>query len=72
MYVAVLWALLGEAVFFGSATLLVVAAVAFLCFHLWVLGYEEPTLRRKFGESYKRYCRAVSRWIPGRPERDAA
>ena len=31
-----------------------------------VLVYEEPNLRRKFGDSYERYTVAVRRWIPGR------
>jgi protein-S-isoprenylcysteine O-methyltransferase Ste14 len=26
--------------------------------------YEEPTLRRKFGEDYAAYCRAVRGWWP--------
>jgi protein-S-isoprenylcysteine O-methyltransferase Ste14 len=32
--------------------------------HLFVLLYEEPYLRRLFGEQYEDYCRNVSRWIP--------
>jgi protein-S-isoprenylcysteine O-methyltransferase Ste14 len=28
------------------------------------MGYEEPYLRRQFGESYERYARSVGRWIP--------
>ena len=65
MYVGVALGLLGEAVLFGSTTLLVYAVLVVLSFHLWVVYYEEPTLRRKFGKSYEQYCRAVSRWIPG-------
>jgi protein-S-isoprenylcysteine O-methyltransferase Ste14 len=26
--------------------------------------YEEPTLRRQFGESYQEYSRSVPRWVP--------
>jgi protein-S-isoprenylcysteine O-methyltransferase Ste14 len=32
--------------------------------HLFVMFYEEPTLRRQFGESYDEYRRRVPRWIP--------
>ena len=32
--------------------------------HLFVIGYEEPTLRRKFGAEYEEYCRHVRRWWP--------
>jgi len=64
MYVGILTLLLGEAVLFESRALLEYAGWAFLLFYLWVLVYEEPALRRKFGESYQRYCQAVPRWIP--------
>jgi protein-S-isoprenylcysteine O-methyltransferase Ste14 len=37
------------------------------CFHLFVIGYEEPHLRREFGASYNDYARRVQRWIPHRP-----
>ena len=29
--------------------------------------YEEPTLRKKFGEPYERYRASVARWIPRVP-----
>ena len=32
--------------------------------HLFVVFYEEPTLRGKFGADYEEYCRNVSRWWP--------
>jgi protein-S-isoprenylcysteine O-methyltransferase Ste14 len=31
---------------------------------LFVVFYEEPTLRKKFGDSYKRFSQRVPRWIP--------
>lgn len=66
MYVGVLTVLFGEALLFASSILLRYATAAFLSFHLFILLYEEPMLRRKFGGSYKRYCEAVPRWIPRR------
>jgi protein-S-isoprenylcysteine O-methyltransferase Ste14 len=36
---------------------------------LFVIGYEEPTLRRRFGEKYVEYRRSVLRWFPRRPRR---
>jgi protein-S-isoprenylcysteine O-methyltransferase Ste14 len=33
-------------------------------FHLFVVFFEEPLLRRKFGASYEEYCRRVPRWVP--------
>jgi len=62
MYVAVVVVLMSEAMFFGSTALLIYAGVGFLGFHLFVLGYEEPHLRRQFGGLYEQYCRAVPRW----------
>ena len=64
MYVGVLLAILGQALWFGSAATLWYAMVAALCFHLFVVFYEEPTLRRKFGESYAQYSKTVPRWMP--------
>jgi len=42
------------------------AAVAVAAFgvHLFVVLYEEPTLREKFGKDYEDYCRHVRRWWP--------
>lgn len=65
MYVAASLVLIGEAILFESALILIYAAIVFAVFHLWIVFYEEPTLRRKFGESYEKYCLKVSRWIPG-------
>lgn len=65
MYLAALLALVGEAIFFESGLILIYASLVFSVFHLWIIFYEEPTLRRKFGESYERYCSKVSRWVPG-------
>ena len=66
MYVAVLSVIAGEAVLVRSATLLTYGAVVFVGFFLFVVAYEEPVLRAKFGASYEDYCAAVPRWIPRR------
>jgi protein-S-isoprenylcysteine O-methyltransferase Ste14 len=54
----------GQALVFGSASLLGYAAVVWAVFHLSVQGYEQPTLRRQFDESYTAYRRDVRRWWP--------
>jgi len=64
MYVGVLLGIFGQALWFGSVATLWYALGVALFFHLFVIVYEEPTLRRKFGESYAQYCRTVSRWMP--------
>jgi len=64
MYVAVVSIILGQALLLGSVELLAYAAVIWLGFHVFVLAYEEPALRRQFGQAYRDYCAAVPRWIP--------
>jgi protein-S-isoprenylcysteine O-methyltransferase Ste14 len=64
MYLSVTVIVLGEFLLTGSRPLLVYWAVWFVAVNLFVIGYEEPTLRRRFGESYETYTRAVGRWLP--------
>jgi protein-S-isoprenylcysteine O-methyltransferase Ste14 len=64
MYVGVALVLFSEAALFSSPRLLGYALLLGAGFFLFVLAYEEPTLRRKFGASYQTYCQAVPRWIP--------
>jgi protein-S-isoprenylcysteine O-methyltransferase Ste14 len=64
MYLAVVAAILGQALLFGSSRVLAYGCIVWCFFHLFVLGYEEPTLRRTFGESYRRYEAGVGRWRP--------
>jgi protein-S-isoprenylcysteine O-methyltransferase Ste14 len=64
MYVAVVSTILGEALIFGNVGLLEYGGVVWLLFHLFVLVYEEPTLRASFGSEYRDFCAQVPRWIP--------
>ena len=63
MYVGVLSVLAGEAWLYASRPLAAYALSILAGFHLFVVCYEEPTLRRSFGDSYERYCAAVPRWL---------
>ena len=65
-YVAVVSLVVGQALLFGSGAVLAWAAFLALAFHLFVVFYEEPTLRRQFGQEYDAYCREVPRWFPRR------
>ena len=64
MYLAVTMILLGEALLLGSSDLVIYWAAFFLAANLFIIGYEEPYLRRHFGASYADYTRRVRRWIP--------
>ena len=66
MYVAVSAIVLGEALLARSTALLVYWAVFFTLVNVFVRFYEEPALRRQFGESYERYTQRVGRWLPRR------
>ena len=66
MYLGGLMLLLGEAWFFGSAELLLYTGGFALVTYLFVIFYEEPTLSKKFGTEYTKYCEGVPRWIPRR------
>jgi len=64
MYVAVVSTILGQSLVLGNVTLLGYGGLVWLFFHLFVLLYEEPTLRATFGSEYEVFCAEVPRWIP--------
>jgi protein-S-isoprenylcysteine O-methyltransferase Ste14 len=64
MYLSVTTILLGEALVARSHALLLYWAIWFVAANLFVIGYEEPALRRRFGKSYELYTRQVGRWLP--------
>jgi protein-S-isoprenylcysteine O-methyltransferase Ste14 len=69
VYISALIIVAGEAWLFLSPSLILYVVAMAVVFHLFVIGYEEPTLHRRFGETYEKYLRNVPRWIP-RPPRD--
>ena len=64
MYLGVTTILLGEVLLAGSQALLAYALIWFAGANLFVIGYEEPSLRRRFGGSYDRYVERAGRWLP--------
>jgi protein-S-isoprenylcysteine O-methyltransferase Ste14 len=48
MYIAVVCTILGQGLVFGNVALLEYGGLVWLLFHLWVLGYEEPTQTATF------------------------
>ena len=64
MYVAVAALIFGQALLLGQSELLLYGASVWLAFHLFVLLYEEPTMRRSFPQEYAHFAAAVPRWLP--------
>jgi protein-S-isoprenylcysteine O-methyltransferase Ste14 len=64
MYLSVTTIILGEGLVAWSPVFTIYWAIWFGGANLFVIGYEEPTLRRRFGASYDEYARQVGRWVP--------
>jgi len=64
MYIGVMSVVFGEAIWFEAGRLFAYTGLLFLLFSAFILLYEEPALRRKFGDSYLSYSQTVPRWIP--------
>src|SRR5438093_3583305 len=64
MYIGAGMTLAGAALYYESLSILIYTCVFFLITHLFVVLYEEPTLRRTLGGEYEMYYRRVRRWIP--------
>jgi protein-S-isoprenylcysteine O-methyltransferase Ste14 len=64
MYVGLVLIISGQALLFGRLGLLLYAALVWAVTASFVLGYEEPSLTRRFGSQYDAYRRAVPAWIP--------
>src|SRR5437868_3264270 len=65
MYVGAGLGLAGAALFYESMSIAIYAALFLVMAHLFVVFYEEPTLRRMFQSEYDAYCHRVRRWWPG-------
>jgi protein-S-isoprenylcysteine O-methyltransferase Ste14 len=64
MYVACTVIIAGECVFTGAPWLLRYLAGTLLVVEGLVRLWEEPQMRRRYGEDYARYCAEVGRWFP--------
>lgn len=63
MYIGILFLLFGEAIFFKSFVLLGYTACVYCLFQIFIIGFEEPMLKTKFGKEYEDYCKIVPRWL---------
>ena len=64
MYVGAVLITLAEAVYFGSAWLVLYAVGLWAALHTALVVFEEPQLKKRFGADYDQYLKAVPRWIP--------
>ena len=64
MYLSVTVIVLGEVGLTASRGLFSYWVIWFAAVNLFVMGYEEPTLRHQFGATYERYAAGVGRWLP--------
>jgi protein-S-isoprenylcysteine O-methyltransferase Ste14 len=64
MYIGAGMTIAGAALFYKSLSIAIYAGLFFLITHLFVVFYEERTLRRTFGDEYEEYFRRVRRWMP--------
>jgi len=67
IYVSAIVVIAGETALFLSLPLFVYLIAVAVGVHLFVVGYEEPTLASRFGADYEAYRRRVQRWFPRRP-----
>jgi protein-S-isoprenylcysteine O-methyltransferase Ste14 len=67
MYLGVLLLVVGQGLLLGREILFAWAVAAWLIFTSFLVFYEEPGLRRRFGAEYDDYRRRVRRWVPTRP-----
>jgi protein-S-isoprenylcysteine O-methyltransferase Ste14 len=67
MYLAVLATILGQALILGQLVLFIYALAVAAALVAFVRGYEEPTLRRRYGAEYESYRRVVPGWWPRLP-----
>jgi protein-S-isoprenylcysteine O-methyltransferase Ste14 len=64
MYSSVLAVVFGQALIYSNPRVATYGVFLAVCFHLFVVFYEERDLRVRFDGEYEEFCRRVPRWIP--------
>lgn len=63
MYLSYMLTILGEFFLYGQWLIIVYLLVFFLLFNFYVIKFEEPNLKKKFGKEYIEYTKKVRRWL---------
>jgi protein-S-isoprenylcysteine O-methyltransferase Ste14 len=63
MYVGVILASVGVALFFGRPLMFLAPLGVFVITNWVLIPFEEAKMRRQFGAAFDDYCRRVRRWI---------
>lgn len=70
IYVGALLVQMGTIVWSGSVLLILYFLCFIVAFHILIVFFEEPVLKRMFGPAYDEYRRNVPRWVPRLPSSD--
>jgi len=63
IYIGYFMIFLGEFLFFGQFLLLIYFFLTIVKINLYVIYYEEPILKKRFGKNYQEYLKKIPRWI---------
>jgi protein-S-isoprenylcysteine O-methyltransferase Ste14 len=63
MYLGVVTASLGVALWFGRPLMLLAPLGVFAITNFVLVPFEEAKMRRQFGEAFDKYCKRVRRWV---------
>ncbi len=63
MYVGVITASFGAALFFGRPLMFLAPLIVFAITNFALIPFEEAKMRRQFGDVFDAYCKRVRRWI---------
>ena len=64
IYLGALLALLGHITWSGSGLVIAYFLCYVAAFHILIVFFEEPVLRKKFGSEYDEYRHNIPHWIP--------
>ncbi len=63
MYISVGLILFGWIITFDAFGLYIYLLLVLTAFHLFIIYYEEPQLKRKYGSKWEKYANKVPRWL---------